>query len=164
MSARGRPGIALALALSGAAGCASSIPPPPVPYAGADAVGAVDGAAFVGDWRLVALNPARGRAVPERTLSYAADGTFTGEIVPTDEMAGLTGDEPIRVRGTWRVDAGRLVHPTQEVEAPGGGFVPQVAAGTADGDGDVAAEIYEVGADRIVVVGPNGGANALERR
>ena len=159
-------GLAVALAVALGAGCAAFVPPKPSPYPGADTVDAVSEDVFLGDWRLVALNPPDGQEVPERTLSYASDGTFTGEIEPTAEMARLTGEEPIRLRGTWRVDAGRLVHATQEVEVPGdGGFVSRMLSDVMNRSDPLAAsaEIYETGTNRIVVVTDEGYANALER-
>ena len=156
---------AVLLAAALVAGCAALAPPKPPPYTGADTVDEVSSDAFVGDWRMVALNPIEGEEVPERRISYAPDGTFAGEIEPTADMAEVTGPEPIRMSGTWSVADGRLRHDTTEVAMPGDDAVSRLASRTMRGAPTIAAEaeIYEAGAERIVVVSEEGYANAFER-
>ena len=156
-------GVALAALL--ATGCAALTPPKPPAYTGADTVDAVSPDVFIGDWRMVALNPIEGEEVPERRISYTADGAFVAEIEPTEEMAQMTGPEPIRSRGTWSVTDGRVRHDTTDLEVGGdsalSSFVSRLmreAPGLA-----AEAEIYEAGPQRVVVVTDDGHANALER-
>jgi len=152
-----------ALCLSLAA-CSSLIPRPPA-YTGADTVDAVPAEAFVGRWRMVALNPVDDGEIPERELTYSADGTFSGMIRPTADMASTMGGEPILMSGTWRVSEGHLVHDTSEVELQGDGLVSRMAATVMRSRPAIAARanVYERAQDRIVIVTDEGYANALER-
>lgn len=166
-SGRVRAATATVLAAALAGGCAIIAPPKAPPYAGEDTVGAVSSDVFVGEWRLVALNPIDGQEVPERTLAYAADGTFEGAVFPTSEMADVTGGEPIRMSGTWRIDGGRLVSTTDSVEVPtvGDDVASRIVAQAMRRTAPVATgvEVYEAGPRRIVIVTDRGDANALER-
>ena len=156
--------LALALAASLGAGCASFAAPKPPPYTGADTVDEVSGDVFVGDWRLVALNPIEGEEVPGRTIAYADDGTFEARIEPTAEMAEAMGPEPIVSSGTWSVAGGRLLHETTDVRMPGDDLVSRLASRMMRTGPSMAseAEIYEAGPGRIVIVTEEGYANALE--
>ena len=147
------------------AGCGSLGPPKPPSWTGADVAGDVPADAFVGSWRMVALNPVDGDPVPGRTVEYAADGTFAAEIEPTAEMAAAIGDEPIRSTGSWRVADGRLVHEDGKVEVSGDDPVSRLMSSLMRRSPAVAAsaEIYEAGPDRIVVVTDEGHASAFER-
>jgi len=144
--------------------CSSLIPKPPE-YTGADSVDAVPAEAFVGRWRMVALNPVDDSEVPERELTYEADGTFTGMIQPTADMIAAMGDEPILLDGTWSVSEGYLVHDTSEVKLPGDGLLSRMTAMMTGSRSLVAsrANVYERTRDRIVLVTDEGYANAFER-
>ncbi len=164
--ARGLVRVALTVMLAAVAGCAAVPPSGPPPYTGADRVRDVDRDVFVGDWRMVALNPKPGEQVPARTLSYANDGTFVAFIEPTEEMAKSMGPEPLRLRGRWRVERGRLVQRTEEVSVPGADRAVNELLAEMIGQGDplsASAEVHEAGSRRIVIVSDEGYANALER-
>lgn len=162
----GKTIIGLALVVVAAlGGCTSFAPKPPPPYAGADTIEAVDATAFIGDWRLIALNPREDDEVPERTLTYASDGTFTGEIQPTADMAEMTGGQPMTMSGSWRVDGGALVHATQELKMPGEDLASRLASSFLKNRPSLAAraEVYEISPTRIVIVSDDGYATAFER-
>lgn len=158
------PGLLLLCACLSLAACSSLMPGPPA-YTGADTVDAVPAQAFVGTWRLVALNPVDDEEIPERTLTYEADGTFSGMIMPTDDMKSMTGEEPIRMSGTWRVEAGELVHDTSELDIPGDDLISRMSAKVMRSRPPVVSRgnVYERSADRIVIVTEDGYANAFER-
>ena len=157
---------ATALLAASVVGCGALAPSKPPPWTGADVVGDVSADAFVGSWRVVALNPPEGDPpLPERTVEYAADGTYAAEVEPTAEMAAAVGDGPIRSSGSWRVSGGRLVNENGEVELSGDDPVSRLMSRMMKAAPAVAAsaEIYEVGPERIVVVTDDGHATAFER-
>lgn|GEM_PF-1576213 len=154
---------ALAACLALAA-CSSLIPKPPE-YTGADSVDSIPAEAFVGSWKMIALNPVDDGEIPERQLTYAADGSYTGTVVPTADMASVMGSDPILLSGNWRVESGYLVHDNAELELPGDGMVARMAAAMMKSRPPIVARanVYERSAKRIVVVTDEGYANALER-
>lgn len=146
------------------AGCSSLIPKPPE-YTGSDSVDAVDGSAFLGSWRMVALNPANDDEVPERDIEYTDDGRFTARIYPTLDMAATMGNDPIEVSGDWRVEGGMLVHDSTELSVAGDDLVSRMMESMMRSRPPIVAraDVYEVSGQRIVVVSEDGYANALER-
>lgn len=157
--------VALLAAL--ASGC--SLTPPERPaYDGPDLVGSdVDPGSLVGVWRVTPLNPYPDEGEQETVIEYRADGSVVGEIDPSeDESMAVLGDTQFRMTGNWSVSDGAVAHENIEMEALSDNAFAQLMANMINGlkrDLGGTADILELEADRIVMLGDDGGAMRYDR-
>ena len=156
----------LALLVSG--GCATFAPAPErPPYGGTDQVGEVSPGSLVGTWRVTPLNPFPEQRAQETVIEYRADGSVTGRVDPDERSLALMGEDArFEITGRWSVEGGLVTHDGMEVDVVSGNALANVVGGIVGGAmSDVAsrADVYELGTDRVVMVGDDGAAMRYER-
>ena len=152
---------ALACTLLSASGCVSLTPPERPAWQGTDQVGDVPPESLVGVWRVRELNPYPDAEPQDVTIEYRDDGTVSGRIVPRGPSANAFGDIAFQMNGQWKVDAGIVSHSDVEMETIGDNAFARMMSGVVNGlerDLGGSADIQELGADRIVMLGTDGGA------
>ncbi len=155
--------LAAVLAISG---CASMSPPVRPDYTGADSVSSADASQLLGSWRINPLNPYPDAEPQETTVEYMADGTVLGETVPGGESAALLGDTRFQFRGTWSLDGDTVVHKDVQMSTTGGNAMASMMARMISSRQNISgsANIYELSANRIVMVGDDGNATEYVRQ
>jgi len=156
--------IAITFALTA---CASSSGPAVPRYTGTDQINDVSADAFIGEWDLTILNPRDGQETNPTTVTYSADGAFTGTIFPTGQSASVLGDDSLNMTGTWSTTNGLLRHENVEMSSSGDNELASFMASMMNGlsrDVGGTANIYELSANYMVLVGEDGVATRYDRR
>ncbi|MGQ7847497.1 hypothetical protein ACUNV4_23605 [Granulosicoccus sp. 3-233] len=155
--------LASVLAISG---CASLSPPVRPDYTGADQVNTAEASQLVGVWRITPLNPYPDAEPQETTIEYLADGTVVGESIPGGESAAVLGDARFTFRGTWSLEGDTVVHEDVQMSTTGGNAMASMMTRLIGSRQDISgsANIYELTADRIVMVGDDGNATEYVRQ
>ena len=162
-------GLAAALlALAVASGCATFAPEPERPaYGGTDQVGDVAADSLVGTWRVTALNPFPDQPPQETIIEYRADGSVTGQVDMDERSMAMMGENArLEITGLWSIEGGVVNHSDMDVEIVDGNALARMAGGIVSGAmGDIAsrADVYELTAERIVMVGEDGAAMRYDR-
>lgn len=149
--------VACAAVLSG---CIST-PPRPV-YEGADTVGAIDKSALIGKWEVRQLNPVPGTDYPKIVSVYSEDGTVATTMIPTGEMAEAMGSTTYESNGNWGTEGDFLMHSEMKMKTTDNSGSNQFSAlldkviNNRMKDIEAQANVYEVTANRIVLVSPDG--------
>ncbi len=156
--------IALAVVLTG---CATTSAPSVPPYSGTDQITEASSDAFLGEWDLTILNPRKGQETNPTTVTYNANGLFTGLISPTGQSASILGNDKLGMTGSWSVAGGLLRHESVEVSSSGDNAVASFMASLMNNvsqDIGGTANIYELSNSHIVLVGEDGVATRYDRR
>ena len=163
-------GVALsaALVLFASGGCAIFAPEPERPaYGGTDQVGDVAPDSLVGTWRVTALNPLPDEPPQETVIEYRADGSVIGRTDLDERNAALMGEDArLEITGRWSVVGGVVNHSEMDVEIVDGNALASMAGGLVSGamrNVSNEANVYELGANRIVMVGDDGAAMRYDR-
>lgn len=141
-------------------GCVSITPPSRPEYTGTDNIDQVQASQLIGRWSATELNPLPNTNPQTTFIDYNSDGTVSG-IVPssTDAPASIDNLE-LRLSGNWALQAdvvehrNIVIHSTDDSEL--GLLLNQVLQSQASISSR--ANIYEVSAERIVMVGEDGKA------
>ena len=149
-------------------GCATFAPEPERPaYGGTDQVGEVSADSLVGTWRVTALNPFPDQPDQETVIEYRADGSVSGEVEPDERSMAMMGENArMEITGLWSVEGGVMSHSDMDMEIVNGNALARMASGIMNGVmGDIAsqADVYELSANRIVMVGDDGAAMRYDR-
>ena len=155
--------LAATLAISG---CASMSPPVLPEYTGADSVSTAESSQLVGSWSVSQLNPYPDAEPQETTITYMADGTVLGETIPQGESAAVLGNTRFQFRGTWSLEGDSVVHKDIKMTSTGGNAMAAMMTKMIGSRQDISgsANIYEMSADRIVMVGEDGSASEYVRQ
>jgi hypothetical protein len=156
--------IILSLALT-ASGCASLAPPERPIYQGADNINSAKTSQLVGVWSVTDLNPYPDTAPQATTIEYRADGSIGGLIEMNKEnLDGMEhfGDMQFEVQGQWVLEADTVTHQNVKMNSPTEGTMSAMIASIINQQNGISgqANIYELSADRIVMVSEDG--NAME--
>ena len=151
--------VAASLALSA---CVSLTPPSRPDYTGADSVNSAEASQLLGSWRVSELNPYPDVEPQNTVIEYRADGTVRGEVTPTGESAAVLGDTRFEFLGTWTLDGDTVVHKDVKMNTIGDNRMASMMANMINRQQNISgsANIYELSANRIVMVGDDG--NAME--
>lgn len=131
-------------------------------WTGTDQVGAINDGDLQGTWRMRALNPVAGESGAGE-ITYRADGTFQG-ISEADESSGMR----IRMQtsGTWATQGDSVTVELTDIQEVSGNPIAAVvmpAMRSMINRRGGMANVYELGADRIVLVWKDGMAQELTR-
>ena len=157
---------ALVATLVGAVGCAALAPPERPVWQGSDQVGDVAPDQLVGTWRVTPLNPYPDQEAQSTVIEYRADGTVVGQIEPGAESAALLGDARFEMSGRWAVADGVVSHSDVEMDVVSDNAMARMVAGMINGakrDLGGTADVQELDANRIVMLGTDGAAMRYER-
>lgn len=159
------PAVALAALL--ASGCASFTPPERPAWNGSDQVGDVAPEQLVGTWNVTPLNPYPDAEPQTTVIEYRADGTVGGRIEPEGRSALAFGaDTVFELSGEWRVADGIVSHENIEMEAVSESAMAQLMSNMINSMSrgiEGSANVYELDANRIVMLGEDGAAMRYER-
>ena len=163
----GRSGALLGVALLALGGCAAFSPPERPAWDGPDLVGDVDPGRLVGVWRVTPLNPYPDQGSQDTVIEYRADGTVVGRIDPgDDESMAAFGDAEFDLSGRWSVVDGSVVHEDMTMESTSDNPLGKMVSGMINGsrrDFGGRADIRELDADRMVMLGTDGAAMRYDR-
>lgn len=150
------------------AGCASFQQPERPAYTGADTVSSATSSQLIGLWSVSELNPYPQAEPQGRMIEYRTDGTVTGQITPEGESARTLGGMTFKVSGLWHLDQDTITHEGIEVEVDSDGsnamanLIGKALSQKTTISGT--ANIHELSANRIVMVGSDGVAMEYVRQ
>lgn len=131
-------------------------------WTGPDQVGAVDAGDLHGTWRMRTLNPVAGEA-DAGEITYRPDGTFLG-LGEADESSGMR--LKMQTSGTWASQGDNVAVELTDIKEMSGNpiaaMVMPAMRSIINRRGGVA-NVYEMSADRIVLVWKDGMAQELTR-
>lgn len=141
--------------------CASLTPPVRPDYNGRDLVDQASPAQFVGKWAVNDLNPYPDAPPQNTVMEYLADGTVIGLIEPQGDSADALGNMKLKMSANWQIDGDLMSHSNIEISSSSnsqivsliGNLVNKSSKGIAG-----KANIYELSANRIVMVSTDGTA------
>lgn len=144
------------------ASCASLKPPVRPAYTGTDSVNTANQSQLVGVWTVNNLNPYPDSEPQRTTIEYQADGSVLGQVVPEGESARSLGNMTFEMTGNWRLDGDMVTHENMEMNVitDGDNKMMNVLGNMFGKKNSLSgqANIYELSANRIVMVGSDGGA------
>ncbi|ASJ71056.1 hypothetical protein IMCC3135_04715 [Granulosicoccus antarcticus IMCC3135] len=150
------------------ASCASLKPSERPAYTGADTVSSANPSQLVGLWTMSDLNPYPQAEPQSRTIEYRSDGTLTGQITPEGESAKALGGMTFEMSGRWQLEEDRITHEGLEMKVISDGSNPMASllgkAFSQKKNLSGQANIYELSANRIVMVGSDGVAMEYVRQ
>jgi len=157
--------LAIVMALTS---CAALSPSERPAYTGADSVSTAKTSQLVGVWKVTNLNPYPESEPQRTTIEYRADGSVLGTIVPEGESASAMGNMRFEMTGNWRLDGDMITHENMEMNVitDDDNKMMNVLGkmfGKKNGLSGQA-NIYELSANRIVMVGADGGAMEYVRQ
>ncbi len=157
--------LATAIALTS---CASLTPPVRPVYTGADSVSTATRSQLTGVWTVNNLNPYPDAEPQRTTIEYTADGSVLGQIIPEGESARALGNMTFEMTGNWRLDGDVITHENMEMNVitEGDNKLMNVFANLFSKKNGLSgqANIYELSANRMVIVGSDGGAMEYVRQ
>ena len=150
------------------ASCASLTPPVRPAYTGADSVSTATQSQLVGVWTVNNLNPYPDSEPQRTTIEYKADGSVLGQVIPEGESAKALGNMTFEMTGNWRLDGDVITHENMEMNVitEGENKLMNVLGNMFSKKNGLSgqANIYELSANRIVMVGSDGGAMEYVRQ
>lgn len=136
-------------------------------YTGADSVADIEASAFVGTWDMTILNPREGQEVNPTIVTYSDDGSFNSVITPEEVSSSALGNAPLNLSGNWSTADGVVSHHNVELSAggddPAASFITQLLNSISRDFGG-SANVYEVSATHVILVGEDGVATRYDRR
>ncbi len=148
------------------ASCASLTPPTRPDYTGSDDVQSAQTQQLVGKWAVSELNPLP-QTEPQTTLiEYRSDGTVTGLITPSGEGLEALGNLQFELSGNWTLEADVVTHQNITMSSTRDDTLGSMISNMVNNQKGIAgqANIYELSADRIVMVGSDGAAMEYVRQ
>lgn len=159
--------LSLAL-LSTLSACISLTPPERPAYTGQDNVSEVDQSQLIGSWVTRELNPyPDSGTTQETTIEYLADGSMQGSFVVRGEGAEMLKDMTFEVSGNWQLNGDLVSHTNVEVNSSDGntlGALLNTLMKSTSREMSGTGNVYELSADRIVMVGEDGTALEYTRQ
>lgn len=158
---------ALAIALVTASGCAALSPPERPVYEGRDRVGEVAPDQLVGVWNVTPLNPYPDQPEQTTVIEYRADGSVIGHVESGAGATATMGNLTFEVTGEWTVADGRVSHRNVKMEAMSDSTFAKLMSSMVNGtkrDLGGEADVHELDANRIVMLGTDGAAMEYVRR
>ena len=157
--------LATAIALTS---CASLTPPERPAYTGVDSVSTATQSQLVGVWTVNNLNPYPDSEPQRTTIEYKADGSVLGQVIPEGESAKALGNMTFEMTGNWRLDGDVISHENMEMNiiTEDDNKLMNVLGNLFGKKNGLSgqANIYELSANRIVMVGADGGAMEYVRQ
>ena len=161
------PVAALGTALA-VGGCASLTPPERPAWEGSDQVGEVDPASLIGTWEVTPLNPLPDQPEQQTVIEYRDDGTVLARVDPGEESRALLGEDArFEMTADWSLTDGIVRHENVEMEVVSDSALARLMSAMVNGvkrDLGGTADIQELDADRIVMLGEDGAAMEYLRR
>lgn len=149
-----------------ATGCASLKPPVRPAYTGADTVNTATASQLVGAWAVHSMNPFPNEEPQETTIEYKPDGTVVGTVVPQGESAAVLGNMRFELTGGWVLEGDQVIHSDIKMSASSDNAMGAVLSNMINNTKGIAGEgnIYELSANRMVIVGSDGSAMEYNRQ
>ena len=165
-----RKGLSLTALIASAvivASCAALTPPVRPDYTGSDSVYKAEPAQFIGKWVVTDLNPYPDTPPQNTIIEYLADGTVVGLIEPQGESTDGLGNMKFQMSGNWQLNGDRMSHSNIEmsssVDNQMGALISKLVNNSSKGIASQA-NVYEISANRIVMVGTDGAAMEYVRQ
>lgn len=144
-----------------ASGCASLTPPERPAYTGSDLITSADAEQFIGTWVVNDLNPYPNAEPQSTIIEYLADGTVTALVEPMGESADALGNMKFNMSGNWQLNGDQMSHSNIEISTSAdnqmGALISKLVNNSTKGIAGEA-NVYELTANRIVMVGSDGAA------
>jgi len=165
MTSQATIGLSLAV-LFLATSCASLKPPVRPDYTGADSVDAANVSQLVGAWSVSSLNPYPEEQPQQTIIEYKQDGTVTGMIEPQGESSEVLGNMRFELTGDWTLIGDQVKHSNIEMNTSSDNAMGAMVSKLINNSKGIAGEgnIYEISANRMVIVGTDGSAMEYIRR
>ena len=145
--------------------CASLSSPTRPGYTGADNISSAQPEQLIGIWRVNELNPISGSEPQPTIIEYRDDGTVVGNTTFDGEEFGASGPLEFILTGQWTLDADIVIHEniimSSKDDSPIGSIISNVVNNQKGTSGK--ANIYELSANRIVMLGSDGDAKEYIR-
>ena len=165
-----RKGLALTLLIGCAVvvtSCASLTPPVRPDYNGRDSVDNANPGQLIGKWVVTDLNPYPDAQPQSTIIEYLADGTVVGLIEPQGDSASALGNMKFQMSGNWQLNGDMMSHSNIEMSSSSdnqmGALISKLVNNSSKGIAGEA-NIYELSANRIVMVGTDGSAMEYVRQ
>ncbi len=148
--------------------CASLTPPVRPAYTGADSVNTATQSQLVGVWTINNLNPYPDSEPQRTTIEYQADGSMLSQVIPEGESAKRLGNMTFEITGNWRLEGDVITHENMEMNVitdDDNKMMNMLGNMFGKKNGlSGQANIYELSADRIVMVSSDGEAMEYVRQ
>ena len=146
--------------------CASFKPPARPAYTGADVINTATTSQLVGAWMVRSLNPFPNEEPQETTIEYKQDGTVIGTVIPQGESVAVLGDIQFELQGDWILEGDQITHSDIQMSTNSDNPMAAILSKAINGSKGIAGEgnIYELSANRMVIVGTDGSAMEYQRQ
>ena len=141
-------------------GCASLSKPERPAYSGADNVSSAQPDQLFGIWQVTELNPI-GDSPPQTTvIEYRDDGSVIGNTILEGEEFAAIGPLEFVLEGRWTLNADTLTHEDIKMSSKNDTGIGSIFSNVINNQKGISgqANIYELSADRIVMLGTDGAA------
>jgi hypothetical protein len=147
---------------------ACSLPGPPQrdTYTGQDLVGDVDAEQIIGVWDVSPLNPLEGQAQQHTRIRYKQDGRVIGKLHWPDDDEDSLGEMTFGLKGFWHIDGENIEHTDVHMREVSGSKHGELISSIINNSqrGLVnRANVHELTADRMIMVGSDGVAMLYDR-
>lgn len=146
--------------------CASLTPPSRPDYAGADKVNSADVSQLIGAWTVKSLNPYPNEEPQRTTIEYKKDGVVLGSVEPQGESAAVLGNMRFELTGDWSLEGDQVRHSNIEMNSSSDNVMGSMVSKLINSQKGIAGEgnIYELSANRMVIMGSDGSAMEYVRQ
>ena len=146
--------------------CASFKPPVRPAYTGADTVNTATASQLVGAWMVRSMNPFPDEEPQETTIEYKQDGTVISTVTPQGESIAVLGDIQFELKGDWILEDDQLIHSDLQMSANTDNPMAAILSKAINSSKGIAGKgnIYELSANRMVIVGSDGSAMEYQRQ
>lgn len=146
--------------------CASLTPPTRPNYTGADSVDAANASQIIGAWTVSSLNPYPNEEPQGTIIEYRQDGGLIGTIDPQGEGTAVLGNMRFELTGVWSLEGDQIRHSNIEMNSTSDNAMGSMVSKLINSKKGIAGEgnIYELSANRMVVMGSDGAAMEYIRR
>ncbi len=147
-------------------GCASLKPPVRPDYTGTDLIDSAKPSQLVGAWTVRNLNPFPDQPPQQTSVEYRADGTAVAVGKSQGEGTELLGDLQFEMTANWELVGDVVRHSNVEVSSSSDNAMGAMIGKMLNSSQKMAgqANIYELSANRIVMVGDDGAAMEYTRQ
>lgn len=160
-----KTGASLAICIF-ATSCVSLKPPARPAYTGADTVNTATASQLLGAWAVRSLNPFPNEEPQETTIEYKEGGTVIGTLIPQGESVAVLGDIQFELTGNWILEGDQVIHSDIQMNANSENPMAAILSNAINNSEGIAGEgnIYELSANRMVIVGTDGSAMEYRRQ
>ncbi len=131
-------------------------PPPRIPYAGADTVGAVNKNMLLGHWKLQILNPIEGEKMNSADIRYLNNGT----VILNSKSSSSGMAMALEISGTWSIQGDLVTQKMDSIRETGNNEMAAMMIPFMNSMKDRmsgSANIYSASANSVVLVSNAGG-------